>query len=75
MSEYYPEYMFFKHCPIKEHIGGDCAHCKYRPLVYEFGKNKFDVLRRKINSCQFVLKDRAKRKNINHENVNKVLEF
>ena len=75
MSEYYPEYMFFKHCPIKEHIGGDCVNCKYRPIVYEFGKYRFDVSRRKINSCQFVLKDRVKRKNINHENINKVIEF
>lgn len=75
MSEYYPEYMFFKHCPIKEHIGGDCGHCKYKPLVYEFGKYKFNVIRRKVASCQFVLKDSVKRKKMLPRDLNKVIEF
>lgn len=75
VSEYFPEYMFFKHCPIKEHIGGDCGHCKYKPLVYEFGKYKFNVIRRKIASCQFVLKDSVKRKKMLPRDLNKVIEF
>ena len=50
--------MHFKHCPIKEHIGGDCGHCRYKQgIKYSLaGQGDFLLERVKAKSCQFVLK-------------------
>lgn len=56
-SKFYPEYMNFKHCPIKEHIGGDCASCKYKEgVTFKLNNTGFNLIRRKLIFCSFVLK-------------------
>lgn len=52
-----PRLIYFRHCPIKEHFGGDCNNCKYhKNIVYTLGNNKLTLERRKINKCQFYLR-------------------
>lgn len=56
-SKFYPEYMNFKHCSIKEHIGGDCASCKYKEgVTFKLNNTGFNLIRRKLIFCSFVLK-------------------
>jgi len=51
--------MYFKHCPIKEHIGGNCSVCQYKNnLEYKLENKKFILKRRKTISCQFCLQDK-----------------
>jgi len=53
--------IYFKHCPIKEHIGGNCGNCKFRQgVTYSLGRKKFDLKRKKITNCIFYLKSQAK---------------
>ncbi len=50
-------YMTFRHCPIKEHVGGDCAHCKYQSgyeIKSDSGKT-MKLKRKKLSSCTFYL--------------------
>ncbi|MBQ9756655.1 MAG: hypothetical protein IJV99_03555 [Clostridia bacterium] len=50
-------YMTLRHCPIKEHLGGNCNECKYKNgLVYkmENGK-KLQLKRKKLSDCTFYL--------------------
>ena len=55
LEEYYPEYMFFKHCPIKEHLGGNCLNCLFEKGVkYRLNNKSFEIVRKKICSCQFI---------------------
>lgn len=57
-QKFYPEYMNFAHCPVKEHFGGNCGNCRYtRNIKYAFSGKEFVLVRRKMKSCQFVLKD------------------
>lgn len=56
-QSFYPEYMTFKHCPIKENVGGGCDACKFKEgYTYKLNNKKFVLVRRKILNCQFVLK-------------------
>lgn len=56
-QKFYPEYMNFAHCPVKEHFGGNCGNCRYtRNIKYAFSGKEFALVRRKMKSCQFVLK-------------------
>ena len=49
--------IYFKHCPIKEHIGGNCGGCKFKNgITYSFSGRKYLLKRIKINSCTFYLK-------------------
>ena len=49
--------IYFKHCPIKEHIGGNCTNCKFRQgITYCLSGRKYTLQRKKINSCLFYLK-------------------
>ncbi len=50
-------YMTLRHCPIKTHVGGDCANCKYKDgyeYVMENGKT-LKLKRKKISDCTFYL--------------------
>lgn len=52
------EYMDLKHCPFKEHVGGSCKDCKFvdgLSYTMQSGK-KFLIKRKKLTSCQFILK-------------------
>lgn len=53
----YP-FMTLRHCPIKEHIGGDCNNCKYsNDLVYKTDDGKsLKLTRKKLSTCTFYLK-------------------
>lgn len=56
-EKFYPEYMNFAHCPVKEHLGGNCGNCRYtKNIRYNFSGKEFILVRRKMKSCQFVLK-------------------
>lgn len=52
-------YMTLRHCPIKEHVGGSCADCKFK-CVYEYklqnGK-RLNLKRIKMSDCTFILTD------------------
>ncbi len=50
-------YMTFRHCPIKNHIGGDCKNCKYSDGYYykmDSGK-ELKLKRKKLSTCTFYL--------------------
>lgn len=50
-------YMTLRHCPIKEHVGGNCSNCKYQQgyeYVLENGK-ALKLKRKKLSSCTFYL--------------------
>ena len=56
-QKFYPEYMNFAHCPVKEHFAGNCGNCRYtKSIKYNFSGKEFILVRRKMKSCQFVLK-------------------
>lgn len=50
-------YMTLVHCPIKEHIGGSCADCKFVDgLEYKMESGKtFKLKRKKLKTCTFYL--------------------
>lgn len=49
--------IYFKHCPIKEQIGGDCSDCRYKEgITYSLAGKKYRLERKKIKSCLFMLK-------------------
>lgn len=50
-------YMTLRHCPIKNHIGGDCNNCKYSDGYYykmDSGK-ELKLKRKKLSTCTFYL--------------------
>lgn len=51
--------IYFKHCPIKEHFGGNCANCKYKEGVKYLlkGQGLFTLERVKSRTCQFFLRN------------------
>ena len=52
-----PRYIYFNHCPFKEHFDSQCNKCNYRDGVkYKLGKNEFVLQRKKVISCHFYLK-------------------
>ncbi len=52
-----PRLIYFKHCPIKEHFGGNCSSCKYRDNIsYSLGNERFTLERKKVVNCHFYLK-------------------
>ena len=76
LEEYYPEYMFFKHCPIKEHLGGNCLNCLFEKGVkYRLNNKSFEIVRKKICSCQFILKDTKKAYNKISSKFSNVIEL
>lgn len=62
MNNYYPELMYFNHCPIKEHFNSKCNSCLYNSnYVYSLNGKSFSLIRRKIINCRFVLKSITKK--------------
>ena len=52
-------YMTLRHCPLKNHLGANCANCPYTnyyTLKMENGK-EFKLKRLKLSSCTFYLTD------------------
>ena len=53
--------IYMKHCPIKEHLGGDCSRCKYTTgITLSLAGRKFNLKRKKLASCLFYLEDQEK---------------
>ena len=52
-------YMTLRHCPIKEHFGGDCANCKYSNdfTLKSEGGRAMKIKRKKLSTCTFYLTD------------------
>lgn len=52
------EYMTLRHCPFKEFFGSQCKSCKYCDnVIYKMQNGKKLLLqRKKVVSCQFILK-------------------
>lgn len=52
-------YMTLRHCPIKEHVGGDCGNCKYENGYYYLteGGKRLNIKRKKLHDCTFYLTD------------------
>ncbi len=50
-------YMTLRHCPIKEHVGGDCGKCKYKDgFEYQMQDGKvLKLKRKKLSTCTFYL--------------------
>lgn len=50
-------YMTFRHCPMKQHLGANCANCPYNnnyKFTMQNGK-VFTLKRKKLSSCTFYL--------------------
>lgn len=55
-----PRLIYFKHCPIKEHFGGNCGECKYKEShIYELNGKKLKLKRKKVVNCHFYLEGTA----------------
>ena len=75
-KDYYPEYMYFRHCPFKEHLHSTCSNCTYKEnLTYHLNNRDFVIKRKKIVSCQFVLKAKSVRHENIQENANAIEEI
>lgn len=58
--------MYFKHCPIKEHFGGNCNNCRYHEgIKYTLsGQTSLSLERVRSKTCQFFLRhDKVTNKN------------
>lgn len=74
-GEYYPEYMYFAHCPIKENIGGDCSRCLYSDgYKYKLNNTQFRLIRKRILKCHFVLKSQNKVARDLNKGFNNIIE-
>ena len=61
-KSFFPEYMYFRHCPYKENLGSTCQKCNYdNKLTYKLNNVRFDLKRIKLLSCQFVLKSKEEK--------------
>ncbi len=77
MSNYRPEYMYFRHCPYKEFLQSRCDKCKanFPDLTYKLNNQKFILKRQKIITCQFILKaSNTITRNVPNT-INKVIEL
>ena len=70
------EYMTLKSCPFKEHIGGSCRDCYYFDgLTYTMQNGKKILIeRKKLTSCQFVLKSKEVKNLGSFENLGEYVE-
>lgn len=74
LEKFYPEYMNFAHCPVKEHIGGNCGACKFKDgYCYKISGRKLNLVRRKLIACHFVLKD-TQPKQYFYGGISKIIE-
>ena len=75
-SNFYPEYMYFKHCPVREHFVKDCKECKFNQnFSYKLNNIDFVLKRRKIKFCQFVLKSKLQKNIVLPNNINTIEEI
>ncbi len=77
LEDYYPELMYFKHCPYKEHLYSSCNTCKYNTsdLTYKLNNHIFTLKRQKIITCQFILKATKLQHREVPDNINKAIEI
>lgn len=70
------EYMTLKHCPFKEFFNSQCKSCKYcDDVVYKMQNGKKLLLqRKKIVSCQFILKSLDVSSREIHPNIGEYVE-
>ena len=74
-SSYYPEYMNFNHCPIKENIGGNCLKCNFKEgYKYKLNNTEFDLIRKRILKCQFVLKANKEKTRVLSDSFSEIVE-
>lgn len=58
LEEYYPEYMFLSIVQLRNIWGGNCFNCLFEKGVkYRLNNKSFEIVRKKVGSCQFILKD------------------
>lgn len=58
--------IYFKHCPFKEHIGGDCLNCKFKDgISYSIGGKLLNLKRKKTVNCYFYLCENNAKQNTN----------
>lgn len=75
-TSFYPEYMYFRHCPFKEHLKSKCNNCYYdENLKYHLNNIEFKIERRKIQTCQFILKSKDKVNRNFIKNINTIEEI
>ena len=76
LGEVNQKYMYFKHCPIKEHVGGNCLTCKFKDgIEYKLEKKKFLLKRKKAITCEFCLVDKVRTMYDINEKFGKVIEI
>lgn len=74
LEKFYPELMNFAHCPIKEHLNGKCSKCLFKDgYSYKISGRQLNLVRRKLISCHFVLKDTKPKQN-SFEGMSKIIE-
>ena len=75
-KDFYPNYMYFKHCPFKEHFESDCSNCKYtNGTEYKLNNKRFNLVRHKIFQCQFILKEKSLLKRMISSNFSTISEM
>ncbi len=75
-TKFYPEYMYLKHCPLKEHFSSKCDNCLYKNnLSCKLNNKEFVLLRRKFLQCNFVLKSKALILTKTPENISSIEEI
>lgn len=61
LSSFHTELMNFAHCPIKEHVGGDCGDCHFKEgYYYLIAGRELYLERHKLINCHFILRGRKK---------------
>ena len=75
-KDFYPNYMYFKHCPFKEHLESDCLNCTYtNGTEYKLNNKRFNLVRHKIFQCQFILKEKHLLKRMVPSNFSTISEM
>ena len=74
-TKFYPQYMYFRHCPYKEHLNSTCSKCTYKKgLIYKLNNRTFALKRQKILSCQFILKSTNREERVGQQNAGEIQE-
>lgn len=75
-ENFYPEYMYFRHCPLKEHFGSSCQRCNYKnDIKVKLNNNEFILKRIKTQLCQFVLKSVKEKRRYVANDIKKAIEI
>lgn len=74
LEKFYPQLMNFAHCPIKEHLGGNCGACRFKEgYEYKLSGRHLRLVRDKLIFCHFVLKDMKSKQNY-YDGMSKIIE-